>query len=344
MATQSAVYSYQFTRELSSPLKDLGDCTRRTHSRRSKKEAGASRQQGMTRQKAAGTDLQLAPESHIQVLPKVKITPTESSPAARQGVEQGEWDTKGMELLMAYHQNPSVSLRNQLVKLHAGLVRKVAHRIRYQCTEPYEDLEQIGFIGLIRAIERFNPSQGCAFSSFAIPYIRGEMLHFLRDKSSMVKIPRRWQELYIEGEKVQKQLTAKLGRTPKEAEIAQALQVSLQEWRDSKLAAQNRQPLSLDATVTRQLDYPVSLGDTLPDTRYQALQHLEEDRQQLQDALNQLETKTRAAIECVFLRELPRKEAAKQIGVSPMTVTRHLQKGVDQLVTMLQPQTAGLAG
>lgn len=259
-------------------------------------------------------------------------------------MEQGEWDTKGMELLMAYHQNPSVSLRNQLVKLHAGLVRKVAHRIRYQCTEPYEDLEQIGFIGLIRAIERFNPSQGCAFSSFAIPYIRGEMLHFLRDKSSMVKIPRRWQELYIEGEKVQKQLTAKLGRTPKEAEIAQALQVSLQEWRDSKLAAQNRQPLSLDATVTRQLDYPVSLGETLPDTRYQALQHLEEDRQQLQDALNQLETKTRAAIECVFLRELPRKEAAKQIGVSPMTVTRHLQKGVDQLVTMLQPQTAGLAG
>ena len=345
IATQSAVYSYpMFAREISSPLKDLGDYTERQHSRRSL-EAIKSRQNGMARQKAAGTDLPVAPlMPQIKVLSKAVSTATETSATPNTSSDKGEWDTKGMELLMAYHQNPSVSLRNQLVKMHAGLVRKVAHRIRYQCTEPYEDLEQIGFIGLIRAIERFNPTQGCAFSSFAIPYIRGEMLHFLRDKSSMVKIPRRWQELYIEGEKVEKQLTAKLGRTPKDAEIAQALGVSLQEWRDSKLAAQNRQPLSLDATVARQLDYPVSLGETLPDTRYQALQHLEEDRQQLQDALSQLETKTRAAIECVFLRELPRKEAAKQIGVSPMTVTRHLQKGVDQLVSMLQAQTAGLAG
>ncbi|HEY9861867.1 MAG TPA: sigma-70 family RNA polymerase sigma factor, partial [Candidatus Obscuribacterales bacterium] len=92
-----------------------------------------------------------------------------------------------MELLVAYHQNPSVSLRNQLVRLNAGLVRKIAHQVSHQCAEPYEDLEQIGHLGLIRAIERFNPSQGCAFSSFAVPYIRGEMLHFLRDRGNTVK-------------------------------------------------------------------------------------------------------------------------------------------------------------
>jgi RNA polymerase sigma-B factor len=256
---------------------------------------------------------------------------------------KGEWDFKGMEMLISYHQNPSIALRNKLVRLHAGLVRKVAHRIRFQCAEPYEDLEQIGYFGLIRAIERFDPTQGCAFSSFAVPYIRGEMLHFLRDKSNPVRIPRRWQELYSEGEKVQKQLSDKLGRTPKDSEIAQALAVPVQEWRESKLAVQNRLPLSLDATVSRQIDCPISLGETLPDTRYQAFQYLEEDRQQLEDALSQLEDKTRAAIECVFLRDLPRKEAAKQIGVSPMTVTRHLQKGVEQLVTLLQPQTAEIA-
>ncbi|HEY9853393.1 MAG TPA: RNA polymerase sigma factor SigF [Leptolyngbyaceae cyanobacterium] len=250
----------------------------------------------------------------------------------------------GMEMLVSYHKNPSVAMRNQLVQLHAGLVRKVAHRLSHQCSEPYEDLEQIGYFGLIRAVERFDPSQGCAFSSFAIPYIRGEILHFLRDKSSVVKVPRRWQELYNEGEKVRKDLTAKLGRSPKDMEIAEVLKVSLQEWRESQLAAQNRQPLSLDATIShQQVDCPVSLADTLPDARYQAYQYLEEDRQQLQGAMNQLEEKTRAAIECVFLRELPRKEAAKRIGVSPMTVTRHLQKGIDQLVSLLQPQTAGLA-
>ena len=73
------------------------------------------------------------------------------------------------------------------------------------------------------------------------------------------------------------------------------------------------------------------------------MQYLEEDRQQLQGAMSQLEEKTRAALECVFIRQLPRKEAAKKIGVSPMTVSRHLQKGLDQLVSMLSPQAAGLA-
>ena len=68
--------------------------------------------------------------------------------------------SRGMELLMEYKQSPSVALRNQLVRLNAGLVRKIAHRISHQCSEPYEDLEQIGYIGLIRAIERFDPQPG----------------------------------------------------------------------------------------------------------------------------------------------------------------------------------------
>ncbi|MEO1623321.1 MAG: sigma-70 family RNA polymerase sigma factor, partial [Cyanobacteria bacterium J06632_3] len=114
--------------------------------------------------------------------------------------------SRGMELLMQYKVDRSVKLRNQLVKLNAGLVRKIAHRVSHQCAEPYEDLEQIGYIGLIRSIERFDPGQGCAFSSFAVPYIRGEMLHFLRDRGTTVKIPRRWQDLQKEGQKRQAEL------------------------------------------------------------------------------------------------------------------------------------------
>ncbi|HEY9905565.1 MAG TPA: RNA polymerase sigma factor SigF [Candidatus Sericytochromatia bacterium] len=245
-----------------------------------------------------------------------------------------------MELLMAYYRNPSIAVRNQLVRLNTGLVRKIAHRVSYQCAEPYEDLEQIGFLGLIRAIERFDPNQNHAFSSFAVPFIRGEMLHFLRDKGSLVKIPRRWQELQQEGQRVSKNLAATLGRLPKDAEIAQALKVSLQEWNESKLAAQNRSPLSLDATVGHRFDSPATLGDLLPDSYDEALRHQEEDRQQLQGAMNQLEEKVRTAIECVILRELPRREAAQEIGVSPMTVTRHLHRGVKELVSLLQPQTS----
>ncbi|MDX2231355.1 MAG: RNA polymerase sigma factor SigF [Leptolyngbyaceae cyanobacterium bins.349] len=246
--------------------------------------------------------------------------------------------SRGMELLIAYHQNPTVRLRNQLVQMNAGLVRKIAHRVSHQCAEPYEDLEQIGYLGLIRAIERFNPNQGCAFSSFAVPYIRGEMLHFLRDRSSTVKIPRRWQQLNKAGQKVREELAEAYGRQPTDEEIAQQLGVSVTEWRESKMATKNRLPLSLDATVSQQVDSPMTLGDMLPDSHYQNLQILEEDRQQLQRALSQLEDKTRQAIEYVFIKDLSRKEVAERIGVSPMTVTRRLHRGIQQMVSCLQPQ------
>lgn len=245
---------------------------------------------------------------------------------------------RGMELLTAYYRNPSVKLRNQIVQLNIGLVRATAHRVSRQCAEPYEDLEQIGFLGLIRAIERFNPHQGCAFSSFAIPYIRGAMLHFLRDNGSLVKMPRRWQELQQEGQKVRKTLTARLGRLPKDAEIAQAMKLSLKEWQAVKLATQNRSPISLDATIEQAPDCSLTLGDMLPDEYNEALRYREEERQQLQGAMSQLEKKTQTAIEGVFLRGLPRQEVAQQIGVSPITVSRYVQRGVHELVALLQPQ------
>ncbi|AFY64712.1 RNA polymerase sigma factor SigF [Geitlerinema sp. PCC 7407] len=251
---------------------------------------------------------------------------------------QSSLRSQGLELLIAYHQNPSIAVRNRLVRLNAGLVRKIAHRVSHQCAEPYEDLEQIGYLGLIRAIERFDPTQGCAFSSFAVPYIRGEMLHFLRDRASSVKVPRRWQDLYKEGQRVRTQLSRDLGRQPSDFEIAETIGIAVGEWQEIKLSAKNRTPLSLDATVCQQADSQITLGETLPDAHYQVLQRLEEDRQQLQRALNQLEDKTRAAIEFVFLNGMSRKEVAERIGVSPMTVTRRIQRGVQQMVVFLQPQ------
>ncbi|MEA5572739.1 RNA polymerase sigma factor SigF [Calothrix sp. UHCC 0171] len=254
------------------------------------------------------------------------------------GSSRNALPSDSMELLLLYHQNPTIKLRNQLVQLHTGLVRKMAHKFSHQCNEPYEDLEQIGYFGLIRAIERFDPSQGYAFSSFAVPYIRGEMLHFLRDRSTLLKIPRRWQELYNEGQKVRKELSESLGRPAKDCEIAEILCVSVQEWQETKLAAQNRMPLSLDATVVHYVDCQITLGEALPCPRSSSMQQEEEERQQLQGAINQLEDKPRMAVEMVFLKELSRKDAAKKIGTSPMTVTRYLQKGIQDLMCMMHPQ------
>ncbi|MBE9118846.1 sigma-70 family RNA polymerase sigma factor [Lusitaniella coriacea LEGE 07157] len=244
------------------------------------------------------------------------------------------------ELLATYARTPSIEIRNQLVQLNMGLVRKVAYRISQQSCEPYEDLEQIGFIGLIRAIERFNLRKGYAFSSFAIPYIRGEMLNFLRDKGSTIKIPRRWQELYRKGKKLRKTLELSLGHPPQDCEIAIALEVSLQEWCDCKMAIKNRLLLSLDASLDRNEDKTLTLEETLADPHEQKRQYWQEERLQLQGAMSHLETKTQKAIDFVFLRDLSRKEAAKRIGVSTITIARHLQKGIERLGTELQNSAA----
>jgi RNA polymerase sigma-B factor len=245
-----------------------------------------------------------------------------------------------IELLAVYSRSPSIALRNQIVKLNAGLVRKIAYRLSHQCQEPLEDLEQVGYLGLIRAIERFDLNHGYAFSSFAVPYIRGEILHFLRDRTNAVKIPRRWQETHRKGLKVREELTHTLGRPPKDSEVAEKLNISINEWQTIQQSAINRTAISLDAAVAYHTDMKVSLGDLLPDEREQFLQVEAEERQQLQSALHQLEEKKRTAIECVYYKGMSRQEASEWIGVSPMTVTRRLHQGIAELIDLLQPQSA----
>ncbi len=247
---------------------------------------------------------------------------------------------KNKQLLLAYSKSPSITIRNQLVQINAGLVRQIAHQIQKKCSEPYEDLEQIGYFGLIRAIERFNIHRGFAFSSFAMPYIRGEMLHYLRDKANIMKIPRKWQELYAKGKKAYKNLTVSLGRSPTENELIKALGVSELDWNECKLALQNRTMVSLDAKISQLTDSNTTFSEILADPNSDKLQKSLEENLEIFQAINLLEEKTKTAIECVYLLELPRKEAAKQMGISPMTVTRRLQKGIKELVKILEPQAA----
>ncbi|WP_287128528.1 RNA polymerase sigma factor SigF [Candidatus Cyanaurora vandensis] len=243
---------------------------------------------------------------------------------------QGE-KVESLELLQAYREKPSVRLRNELVRRNVGLVRKVAHQVSRRCGEPYEDLVQVGCLGLIRAVERFDVSRGHSFSSFAVPYIRGEMQHYLRDRSSAVRIPRRLQELARRGRRAGQEATQALGRTPGEKELADLLEISFEEWRQVKLARSNRLPLSLDAPVNLQEDATFCLGDLLPDYSYQSFCLAEEDRLRLQQALTHLEDSTRQIIEFVFFQDLTQTETARRLGLSPMTVSRRITKGLREL-------------
>lgn len=245
------------------------------------------------------------------------------------------FQTKGntLELLRQYQSNPSLGLRNQLVQLNIGLVRREAYRWLQQSTETFDDLMQVGSMGLIRAIERFDMGKGYAFSSFAIPYIRGEIQHYLRDKSTPMRIPRRWQALQSQSTRVIRQLQADLGRLPNDAEIAAALEISSAEWQEVKLASRNRSLLSLDAPV--QDEESTCLGDMLPDLKYKSFQLAQEDQLRLQQALHQLEQRTREVLEFVFLYDLTQKETAERMGISAVTVSRRVKQGLKHLQTSM---------
>lgn len=99
-------------------------------------------------------------------------------------------------LLLEYYTTKSIALRNKIVELNLGLVYSVAHRIKDNCSVPLEDLIQVGSIGLIKAIERYDPSRSKKLSSYALPSINGSILMFLRDKSRIIKAPRKLQDIY----------------------------------------------------------------------------------------------------------------------------------------------------
>lgn len=235
-----------------------------------------------------------------------------------------------LALLKEYRQSPSRRLLDRLVKLNIGLVKKEVH---YWCTphmDIYEDVLQVGIIGLIGAIERFEWERGYAFSSFAVRYIRGEIQHYLRDRTGAVRIPRRWLELRQEGMRRAQELRAQLRREPTEQELVSALGISIQEWQEAKLAQQNTVPMSLDAPVMVGEDSAVPLFECLPDPRSTG-QVSQEEMVQLQEAMSRLEQRTRAMLECVYLQDLTQKQVAQLFGVSTVTVSRQVKKGLETL-------------
>jgi RNA polymerase sigma-B factor len=240
-----------------------------------------------------------------------------------------------LELLKAYRQAPTAKVRNQLVKMNIGLVKKEVSYWLNQSSESYEDLVQVGSIGLIGAIERFEVNRGYAFSSFAVRHIRGEIQHYLRDKSSTLRVPRRCLELRQHAVKVAQQLRSTLHREPSALELADGLGVSLAEWQEVKLAYQNRSPLSLDAPVRYDEEGAACLAEMVPDSRIHGLQ---DDRIRLQQALTHLESRTREIVEFVFLEDLTQREVAKMLGVSAVTVSRQVKKGLTILKCVMAAQ------
>ena len=225
------------------------------------------------------------------------------------------------------------SARDGLVTLHLPLVEHCARRFRNR-GEPLEDLVQVGTIGLIKAIDRFDLERGVEFSTYATPTIIGEIKRHFRDKGWAIRVPRRLQELRMQISATTAELTQKLGRSPTVRELADAIGCSAEEIIEGIDSSNAYATLSLDATDDSGEDSGVSMLDMMGlDDEH--LEHVE-IRESIKPLLEALPAREKRILLLRFFKNKTQSEIAAEIGVSQMHVSRLLSRTLDQLRTSLQ--------
>jgi RNA polymerase sigma-B factor len=231
-------------------------------------------------------------------------------------------------LLREYRVSRDPAIRERLVELNSDLVHFIARRFANR-GEPLEDIEQVGFLGLIQAIERFDPSLENEFSTFATPTIMGEIRRHFRDRSWAVRVPRRLQENLLRVHSAEQELQGRLGRPPSIEEIAAHLGLEP----DDVLAALEVSPaqhtISLQTPVAGEGEDATALGERIGS----ADEDLErvEMRDVLERAMAHLSPRERRIMALRFVDQLPQTEVAKRLGISQMHVSRLQRAAVEHL-------------
>jgi RNA polymerase sigma-B factor len=221
--------------------------------------------------------------------------------------------------------------RNTLIEMNLSLVRFAASRFRNRGGDDTEDIIQVGTIGLIKAIDRFDLSREVEFATFAVPYIVGEIKRFFRDTTWSVHVPRRLQELRVELAKAKEQLSAKLDRDPTVAELAAHLDLPEEEIIEGLVAANGYSAGSLDTpnadseSGSEQRAYADLLGDDDPGMEFVENLHT------LAPLLRQLDERERKIVRMRFGQEMTQAQIGAELGVSQMHVSRLLSRIVQRL-------------
>lgn len=225
-------------------------------------------------------------------------------------------------------------IRDQIVDLNIGLVKKIAHGLARRSTDPVDDLIQIGSIGLIKAIDYFKPEAGAKFTTYATHLITGEIRHYLRDKTSMIRAPRELQELSFRINKIIQRLRTELKRDPTDLEIAEVLQeVKSNKIQEAFEVDRRRTLVSLDQAISNSNsnDNDTFLIDTLMDIKEHKRGNLREDYLMIKDFIKQLKEPLKEIIELIYFEDIPQAEVAARLGISQMQVSRRLKKAVAEL-------------
>ncbi|MHB1165403.1 MAG: RNA polymerase sigma factor SigF [Candidatus Nanopelagicales bacterium] len=224
-------------------------------------------------------------------------------------------------------------VRDELVTMHLPLVRHLAGRYRDR-GEPWEDLVQVGTVGLIKAVDRFDVDRGVEFSTFATPTILGEIKRNFRDRSWALKVPRRLQDLQAQVTSRAEELTASLGRAPTVRELASAIDVPEADVLDALEARHAYAADSLDATLPGDdSGGTVAASIGADDPAFLAV----EDREALRPLLAALPDRERRIVMLRFFERKTQSQIAEQLGISQMHVSRLLARTLAQLRAGLEP-------
>jgi RNA polymerase sigma-B factor len=234
------------------------------------------------------------------------------------------------ELLVRYHELGDLAAREELVERFLPLARDLALRYTY-ADEPYDDLLQVACLGLIKAIDRFEPGRGTKFTSYAAPTILGELKRHFRDKGWSLHVPRDLQERTLAVSRATEILSTELGRSPNVREVAGHLGCSAEQVLEAQEAAASYEAASLDAPAARDDGESASLVELLgrDDDAYE----LVEDREAIARTWKELPDVERSVLELRFMHDLNQNEIGERIGYSQMHVSRLLRRALTRLET-----------
>jgi RNA polymerase sigma-B factor len=250
------------------------------------------------------------------------VTPTPSPGPGEQLADE-------RRLLERYAKDRSATVREELVDRFMPLARRLAARYAGGA-EPFDDLVQVASVGLVKAIDRFDPARGTAFSTFAVPTILGELKRHFRDRGWSVHVPRDVQERILKVEKAMAELPAKLGHSPTVQEIAARIEATDEEVLEAMHAAQGHHAVSLDATSTMgDGDEPGPLRDRIgeEDLAFETVEYGEA----IGPVLNEISERDRKVLHLRFVEDMTQSEIAERVGVSQMHVSRILRATIERL-------------
>jgi RNA polymerase sigma-B factor len=236
-------------------------------------------------------------------------------------------DRNDRELLRRYHEHGDLQAREQLIEHYMSLVRSLARRYSYR-GEQLDDLVQIGAIGLIKAIDRFDLDRGVELTTYATPNIIGEIKRHFRDKGWAVRVPRGLQELNVQLSRLVEQLTVQLGRSPTITELAKASGSTEEEVLEALESGRAYSSLSLSSGGGEgddELDPLESIGEE--EHEYE----VSEDRAVLEPGMRALDERERRILHLRFFDGLTQSQIAQQVGISQMHVSRLIRRSLEKI-------------